>query len=156
MVSRQHDPATERPESSRIQFAHAKQAERKRLHSPTIMVVDDEEAICRVYKEMLERAGYTIIVAKNGRDALELFQSDPDAVDLIITDIEMPEMNGDQFINEVLHLRPEMPFIICSGYCDRNADHVHQAPGARKVFLHKPCSLSELTGTVREQLSIGN
>jgi PAS domain S-box-containing protein len=114
-----------------------------------ILFVDDEESIVRIAKHMLERLGYRVTTRTGSIHALDTFKSDPDAFDLLITDIAMPTMTGDRLARELLALRPDLPVIICTGYGKRYEQA--REPGVRGTLL-KPITRSELAGMVRKVL----
>jgi len=114
-----------------------------------ILFVDDEESIVRIAKLMLERLGYRVTTRTGSIDALNTFKADPDAFDLLITDIAMPKMTGDRLAREVLDIRPELPVIVCTGYGKRSQQL--QEPGVRGTLI-KPITRSELAGMVRRVL----
>jgi CheY-like chemotaxis protein len=86
--------------------------------SGTILLVEDEEQVKLVAEAMLEALGFTVIEASNGKEALELYQKNAADINLVITDIGMPVMDGYQLFRELKALRPELPIIISSGFGD--------------------------------------
>ena len=101
--------------------------------------------------KMLEHLGYRVVSYSSGVDALEAFRADPEAFDLVITDMAMPQMTGDTFAKALLAMRPAMPIIICTGH----SEHVGRSEAAAmgvNDFLMKPISLSELSRKVRKVL----
>ncbi|HWQ21772.1 MAG TPA: histidine kinase N-terminal 7TM domain-containing protein [Clostridia bacterium] len=119
----------------------------------TIMVVDDEEMILLLTRRMLERAGYKVIAAPDGPSAIASFQQDPAAVDLVLLDMTMPHMTGDQVLWELRRLGCKAPILISSGYS--LGDSIQQlvgAPGGADGFLPKPYSIQELSDAVSAAL----
>ena len=78
-----------------------------------ILIVDDEEDILKTPKEILQRKGYNVIIASNGFEVLEILENT--AVDLIITDIIMPHMEGLEFVQKVASKHPKLPIVVMSG-----------------------------------------
>ena len=81
-----------------------------------VLFVDDEPIILKLGKQRLERLGYTVHGVTDPLEALEMFKADPDAFDLVITDMAMPHMTGDQLVSEILAIRPGIPTMLCTGY----------------------------------------
>jgi two-component system cell cycle sensor histidine kinase/response regulator CckA len=120
--------------------------------SETILVVDDEPTIRRSVERTLGRLGYRVVSARDGAEALGIFERDPDAIDLVITDIVMPELGGRQLTRALRHHRPELPVLVISGYDDQAiVDGTAWAEGLH--LLEKPFTLEELLGRVRTMLS---
>lgn len=111
---------------------------------PTILVVDDEDAIRNLVCAVLKSAGYHVMTARNGLEGVAVFRSYPDLIDLVITDMMMPVMNGADAIARIRESRPAVPVICTSGYADQEIP-------AGAMFLPKPftpAALAELVGRV--------
>lgn len=80
-----------------------------------ILVVDDDEEIVKMFKNGLTRAGYSVEGILSSVAALEKFKEDPDKFDLILTDLEMPVMMGNELAEKIQKIRPNIPIILCSG-----------------------------------------
>ncbi len=123
--------------------------------SPTgterILLVDDEKPIARMEKQMLQRLGYRVTERFSSSDALEAFRADPDAFDLVITDMAMPHMTGLQLAEELRAIKPTIPVIICTGFSERvNRDKARKA--GIKGFLKKPVIKSDMAEMIRAVL----
>jgi len=116
-----------------------------------ILLVDDEPAVCRLSSRMLETCGYTVTTHTDSSKALELFAAHPGQFDLVVTDMTMPKMSGDQLTAKILELNPDMPVIIATGYNKRVSDPQAIELGA-KAFLAKPFEKACLIQTVRNVL----
>lgn len=116
-----------------------------------ILIIDDIAAIAELTKNQLETFGYQGTVLTNSLEALELFRSNPETFDLVITDQTMPDMTGDQLTSELLKIRPDIPVIICTGFSTRIDAEKAKQLGIR-AFLMKPIDSQELAKTVRETL----
>ncbi len=117
----------------------------------TILVVEDEEAVRRAAIRSLSLAGYTVLAARDGVEALRVFREHGDAIRLVLTDLVMPRMGGRDFAARVHDERPDLPVIFASGY-DADAA-VHEGdPPPEGAFLRKPWTLQELTQAVRRGL----
>jgi len=112
-------------------------------------VVDDEETILRMISDSLEPLGYTILTAASGEEALRLWQERGDTIDMLITDVVMPGMNGRQLATRLLASRPDLPIIFMSGYTDKIIARkgIEELGG---VFLAKPILPSTLTATLQK------
>jgi PAS domain S-box-containing protein len=119
--------------------------------SERILLVDDEEPILRLEKQMLERLGYHVSTRTSSVDALAAFQVNPDAYDLVITDMAMPNMTGDQLARRMLAVRADIPVILCTGFSDKMTATKAKSLGI-KGFLKKPLVRGDLAGTVRKVL----
>lgn len=116
-----------------------------------ILFVDDELPIAKLASQILERLGYSVTTRTSSVEALALFQSKPDAFDLVITDMTMPNMTGDVLSSELMKIRPDMPVILCTGYSQKISDKSAAKIGI-KAFTYKPIVKSELAETVRKIL----
>jgi len=116
-----------------------------------ILLVDDEDPIAKLEKLMLERLGYDVTMRVNSVEALEVFKTMPNSFDLIISDMTMPNMTGDQLASELLEIRSDIPVIICTGFSERINRENAAAIGV-KGFLMKPIVKSELARMVRQVL----
>lgn len=117
----------------------------------TVLVVDDDATIRRVLQLTLERAGLRVLVAEHGTQALAILDAAPGDVDLILTDVVMPEMDGVTLAGRVL-ARPDPPLLVfMSGYVHDPAtlDHVLGRPAP---FVQKPFDVDELAVRIRADL----
>ncbi len=121
--------------------------------SQCILVVDDEPNIVDVTITWLINLGYKVRSETDSRRALQLVKSDPNAFDLILSDVAMPEMTGDVLAQKVLDLRPDMPIILMTGHSDRVDQELIHKIGVRKL-VSKPLLLDELAVSVGEVLDI--
>lgn len=95
-----------------------------------ILFVDDEESIARLNQKGLERMGYKVTTRTNSIEALKTFCAQPDKFDIVITDQTMPSMSGDILARKILHIRPEIPIILCSGF-----NHIMDREEVRKIGI---------------------
>jgi two-component system, cell cycle sensor histidine kinase and response regulator CckA len=116
-----------------------------------ILFVDDEESMVNLNQQRLEKLGYKVIPKTDPLEALEFFSTNPDQIDLIISDMTMPHMAGDKLAQEILNIRPDMPIIICTGYSERMSEDRAQEIGIRK-YIEKPIEMANLARSVREVL----
>lgn len=113
-----------------------------------ILLVDDEKPIADVATNMLEWLGYKVTVRTSSYDALEAFRSLGDRIDLLITDLTMPQMNGLQLYREIKKIRPEVKVIVCTGFSEQLNSVSARSVGI-EGFLSKPVVLPELARCVR-------
>jgi CheY-like chemotaxis protein len=117
----------------------------------SILLVEDEDALRRVTRRALERYGYQVLTAANGRDAVQVFQQQAGRVDLVISDLVMPVMSGVQLYHALRRSWGPFRFILTSGYAGREAtERTSLDPSV--PFLAKPWSLEDLLRHVRASL----
>ncbi|MBU1344104.1 MAG: PAS domain S-box protein [Proteobacteria bacterium] len=119
--------------------------------SETIMLVDDEEHILSTTKEFLENYGYTVNCFANGMKAFHEFKKDPHQFDLVISDMTMPFMTGDELSRNMLKIRSDLPIILCSGYSENSTNDKLKELGVIK-FMQKPIHFKQLMGAIRQVL----
>ena len=119
-----------------------------------ILVVDDEEGVRDVAKGMLEREGFSVITAEDGREAVRIFPSVSEEIDAVLLDLSMPHMDGAEVLREMRRLCPEVKVILCSGYMEGTVRDLCDGPG-RVSFLRKPFDSETLARTLREVLAPG-
>lgn len=113
-----------------------------------VLLVEDEAMVRAVTTRALQRKGYTVIEASNGAEAMELIaEMDDDALDLLITDVVMPEMDGPSLVRKVRQRWPEMKVIMMSGYAEEELRKSIDLPDI--AFLAKPFSVQDLASVVR-------
>jgi PAS domain S-box-containing protein len=123
--------------------------------SPTgnerILLVDDELPVLNLCQKMLERLGYSVTARIGSPDALKAFSASPNNFDLVITDMAMPNMTGEQMVKELIAIRSDIPTILCTGFSERIDKKKAEKIGI-KDFLMKPIVRSEMAKTVRKVL----
>jgi two-component system cell cycle sensor histidine kinase/response regulator CckA len=119
--------------------------------SAVVLLVEDEEAVRRGGKRMLETRGYTVHEAGSGVEALEILEELAGKVDVVVSDVVMPEMDGPTLLRELRKIYPDMKFIFVSGYAE-DAFARNLPADAKFGFLPKPFSLKQLAVAVREML----
>jgi len=114
-----------------------------------ILVVDDEPSLVRLNTTILEGQGYRVIATESAKEALEILEGEP--IDLLLSDVIIPDMDGYQLAAVVLQKYPAVKIQLISGFSDeRNLDDVNGALSAK--LLHKPCHAHTLLRRVRELL----
>jgi len=109
----------------------------------TIMVVDDQQVVGEMVQLMLELLGYTVETYTDGRRALADFRDDPDRFQLVITDMAMPNMQGDELARKLLEISPRLPVILCTGFSEAINDEKAKLMGIRE-YIMKPILKDEL------------
>jgi len=117
----------------------------------TVLVMDDEEGIRSVMKMTLERFGFEVLTANNGKDGVELFRQQASRIRVVILDMTMPEMNGEESYREVRRIRGDVPVILSSGHSEQDATSRFAGKGLAG-FVKKPFTLKEFMSKVREVL----
>ncbi len=116
-----------------------------------ILVVDDEASIAAMVRRKVESLGYQVTATTSSMEALELFRSQPDSFDLVITDQTMPELTGEQLAIEMMNIRPDIPVIMCTGYSPQIDAAKANALGIR-AFIMKPVDHGTLAKIIRKVL----
>lgn len=114
-----------------------------------ILLVDDEADVVSTYRRVLMRLGYRVAAYTDPRSALEAFTREPGKFDLVMTDLVMPDLNGEVLAHEVVHIKPSCPVIVCTGYRPQDMKAAEQ-PGY--AMLEKPIQPVELARRLRELL----
>jgi PAS domain S-box-containing protein len=117
----------------------------------TVLLVEDEDDVRALAREVLERHGYTVVEAPDGAQALSLFERGGSRIDLILTDVVMPRMSGRELVDRVRASRPTMPVLYMSGYTE-DAIVRHGVRDASLLLLSKPFGPADLVRKVREVL----
>lgn len=119
--------------------------------SESVLVVDDDEYIADMARQMLVRLGYKATMRYSSLDALELFRNKPHEFDIVVTDMAMPNMTGDRLARELKKIRPDIPVVICTGYSEKiDSDKANEL--GFSGFLMKPILLKDLAIAVRKAL----
>ncbi len=116
-----------------------------------ILLVDDEEQIIDLERRILEHLGYKVTSKMDSEEALEEFSDRPDEFDLVITDMTMPKMTGDQLAQKLMAINPLVPVILCTGFNETITEEKALAMGIEK-FVMKPIVKDKLAHTVRTVL----
>jgi signal transduction histidine kinase len=117
----------------------------------TILVVEDEPAVRDIVRHVLQARGYSVLQAQDGREALRISEQHDGPIDLLLTDVVMPGMNGRELAGRLASLHPTMPVIFMSGYTDTAVVH-HGVLDPGTIFLQKPFTPDALARKVRQVL----
>jgi PAS domain S-box-containing protein len=119
-----------------------------------ILFIDDEPVLANLAEKMLGSRGYSVVSSTNSIEALELFREDPHKFDVVITDMTMPGMTGDQLAQKIIAIRHDIPVILCTGYNEHISEQRAKEIGIRE-FILKPLDMRTLTETIRKVLGKG-
>jgi PAS domain S-box-containing protein len=121
--------------------------------SGSVLVIDDSDIVRNVARAVLERAGYRVTLAENGKRGVEIFSQTPDAFSIVLLDLSMPQMGGEEALGHLLRLRPNAKVLIVSGHGETE---VRRKFGDSRTasFLQKPFSAGRLVQKIREVLEL--
>jgi len=115
-------------------------------HGETILLVDDQQHIIETGREVLESLGYQVLTASDGKQAVDIFQTQAEQIDLCLIDVVMPVMGGNQAAEAIQQIKPDIKIIFSTGY-DKNI----QTDMTDKIVISKPFSIVELSHLIRQQ-----
>jgi CheY-like chemotaxis protein len=115
----------------------------------TVLLAEDEPMLRQVVRETLRRAGFVVIEAADGTAGLEILQSDT-LIDIMLTDVKMPGLNGYQLAEASLSLRPQMRVMLMTGYADEAIPEAIRA--ASIPIIRKPFNFANLASSLREAI----
>jgi len=121
--------------------------------SETILLVEDEQSLRTLTRDVLVESGYSVLDAESGAQAVEIAQSHPGPIHLLLTDVVMPGMNGPAVVEKLAVTRPDMRVLYMSGYTDRAIDQ-HGMLGSGSFLVQKPYTRDNLNRKVREVLDL--
>jgi PAS domain S-box-containing protein len=122
-------------------------------HDKTVLVVDDEGSVRWVAEKMLRRAGLKVLLARDGREAVQVFKHYQDEIDCVVLDLTMPVQSGDEVFRQLKLIRSDVPVLLSSGYTEKDIRERYSDLEAAD-FLQKPYSHAELIGKVLRVLEI--
>jgi CheY-like chemotaxis protein len=117
----------------------------------TILLAEDDDAVRSLAQKVLQRAGYNVLVAHDGAEAIEMFEALKDEIDLAILDVIMPKVGGREAFEKIRTIRPDLPALFASGYSE-NAIHTNFVLHEDVALIQKPFSRTELLTAVRRAL----
>jgi signal transduction histidine kinase/CheY-like chemotaxis protein len=113
------------------------------LEGGTILLVEDDEMVRKMTQAMLSRMGFRVLVARDGEEALALFRDQAGEIDGVLSDLTMPGLSGWEVLEAVRALKPEVPFILASGYEEAQVRDQNRKEQSQ-VFFHKPYQMADL------------
>jgi len=117
--------------------------------SGTLLIVDDEELVLKVGVNMLEKLGYTVLGAKNGTEAVDIFNANKDKIQMVILDIIMPDMGGGDVYDKIKAINPEVKVLLSSGY-SVDGQAIELLERGCDGFMQKPFTMEELSGKITQ------
>jgi DNA-binding NtrC family response regulator len=117
----------------------------------TVLLVDDEDCVLRVVSRLMQRSGFTVLTATNGRTAVDLFRAAKDEIHAVVVDMTMPGMDGETVCREILGIKPGVAIIFASGFAGAEVA-ARFAPGEIAGFIQKPYSHELLVKMIRDAL----
>lgn len=139
------------PASDKLVIAEKLKPEAAQGGSETILLVDDEEMVADIGKDLLEKLGYTVLVAAGGTEAIKLFRRHGDQVDLVILDMIMPDMSGGETFSRLRAIKPNAKILLSSGYSLDGRASAIMKQGCNG-FIQKPFNLKKISHKIREIL----
>jgi PAS domain S-box-containing protein len=120
-------------------------------HSATVLLVEDDDMVRRMTASILKRIGHSVVLAESPAEALAVFEQEVAPIDLLITDVVMPQMSGMQLASRIIEIRPEVKVLFMSGHTENVI--VRQGVLEQGIhFIQKPFSMSEIAGKIREAI----
>ena len=115
----------------------------------TILVIDDEEIIRNVARDILHELGYDVLLASGGKEGVKVYADKKDVIDLVILDMIMPEMGGKETFKRLREINPDVKILISSGYGqDSLTEHVMD--NGEAGFIQKPYNINEIAEVIKE------
>jgi len=143
-------PAHDKVDSAQVEATTQAETPRNKKGEGVILLVEDEAPVRAFASRALRMRGYTVLEAENAEDALKTLEDEALNVDVFVTDVIMPGMDGPSWVRKALEERPDVKVVFVSGYAEEDVvDQQSRIPNS--VFLPKPFSLSDLTSTVQQQ-----
>ena len=125
-----------------------------RRGTETILVVDDEEMITDLARDILVRFGYTVLTAYSGEEAVDVYRRHKQKISVVVLDIVLPDMDGRDVFRRIREMDPEAQVIISSGY-NQERDATDLLDEGALLFMQKPYRIASLVGTVGEVIEKG-
>ncbi|GAG40994.1 unnamed protein product, partial [marine sediment metagenome] len=118
----------------------------------TVLLVDDEDMIIDVGEQMLETLGYNVLIARSGKEAIELYKESKDKIDMVLLDMVMPGVGGGETYDRIKEINPKVKVLLSSGYSiDGQATEILER--GCNGFIQKPFNMEQLSQSIREILN---
>jgi len=117
----------------------------------TVLLVDDEDMIIDVGEQLLEKMGYTVLIARSGKEATEIYEEKKDQIDMVIVDMIMPDMSGGDTFDRLREINPDVKVLLSSGYSITGQATEILERGC-DGFIHKPFNMKQLSRKLRDIL----
>jgi CheY-like chemotaxis protein len=122
--------------------------------TPVVLLVDDETIIRSVGERMLKKGGFDVVLAENGKKAVELYRQHQDTIDVVLLDLVMPEMDGEQTYRALKQINPRVKVVMTSGYAPE--DRPNWIALQENFFLQKPFQTEKLVEAIQKVLQENN
>ncbi|MGD9230814.1 MAG: response regulator, partial [Desulfobacterales bacterium] len=117
----------------------------------TVLLVDDEDMVIEGCREMLTKVGYNVLIAKNGKNAIEIYKENQDKIDIVIIDMIMPELSGGETYDKLKEMNPDINVLLSSGHSiDGQATQILER--GCNGFIQKPFNINVLSMKIKEIL----
>ncbi|HUI30149.1 MAG TPA: PAS domain S-box protein [Candidatus Acidoferrales bacterium] len=120
----------------------------------TVLIIEDEEMLRDLLKAILEPKGYKVLAASDGQEAMQTFQKNKDQIAVVLSDLGLPKLSGEEIVSHIKRVNPEVKVIMASGFIDPEIRSVLEAAGV-KDFIQKPYMANEVLKVVREAIDRG-
>jgi PAS domain S-box-containing protein len=149
-------PGTEQGEVSRTSESGKKtDAAAAPTTRATILVVEDDASVRKLTAKALKQAGHVVLEAGDGIEAMKVFNQNPDKIDLLITDVIMPGMNGREVCDEIKRIKPDLPVLFCSGYSSDLLENEYML-NIQGLVIQKPYRSADLLATAAKLVAAGS
>jgi two-component system cell cycle sensor histidine kinase/response regulator CckA len=122
------------------------------LAAGTVLLVEDDEAVRGLVRRTLHGSGYTVMEAHDGEEALSILREQSGAIDVVVTDVNMPQMNGYELADRIADMQPRAGVVIMSGFAEESLERGAEPP-TRRRFLEKPFTPVSLVRAVRDSMA---
>ena len=122
--------------------------------SASVLLIEDDEMVAIVARMILEKLRYRVLVAETGSQALQMVRTTPQPIDVVLLDMILPDMDGDEVFSRLMATCPRLKIIVCSGYADSDAAQKMMDSGACG-FLHKPYTKQSLSAMLEQIMQNG-
>ena len=117
----------------------------------TILLIEDEEVLCRLMKEELEEQGYSVITSGDGEEAVQMYAKQYTAIDIVLSDLGLPTLDGLAVFKKMKKINPHVKTIVVSGFMEQNEKELLLQEGIKECFS-KPYCVSEIIQSIRTLL----
>jgi two-component system cell cycle sensor histidine kinase/response regulator CckA len=139
------------PEAENPSYQAVRSAEEFVKGTGTILLVDSDKDTLGIGQEWLEAMGYCVLTAKDGREVVDVYRRNRDAIDMVLLDMVMPSMSGGRAYDKMKEINPNVKVLLCSGY-GVNGEATEMLQRGCKGFIQKPFTMRELSQKIREVL----
>jgi PAS domain S-box-containing protein len=128
-------------------------ATEEKVESVRVLVVEDEPTVRNIVRRMLELSGHRVVLAEDGVEGVERFQSSPESFDLAVLDLTMPRMNGIETMRALRQIRPDLPVLMTSGHAEEDSVQKVIRESELAAFIQKPYRYGELMGKIQKLMA---